>query len=189
MNKIRENQNEINQQYIHDFELDDSDENNLVKIEQFLEKDNTNASIILTYLKLKKKLKKINLKREVEQYSYFLNKDIINKTFSLYYIKKNSSIDLFFSFYNKILKFTRGMSPQNRINYVENLVVIEDRSYIDYKMINNYVSYNNNKELYIYLLVNNIKESIKNQIKNFKFNKIDEKNDLIKNSKDKLKDY
>ena len=81
------------------------------------------------------------------------------------------------------------MNLEERLKFVDNLIVIEDKAYIDFKNINNYVSYNTNKELYIYLQVDNIKESIKDQIKNFKWEEIDEKNYFIKKLRNDIKAY
>ena len=186
MNKIREEQKQINENCIQDFQLEETDEEDLLKINEYLLKDNTNDNMIITYLDLKKKKNETDFKEEVKRYSYFLNKDIVNKKYGQYYTKRYSSIELFFAFYEKILNFSNKMTVQQKIEYFENLIIVKDT--FDYKMINNYVSFDNNKELYIFLQLYNIVLCIKNQIRNFKDGAIDENNDLIRNLRKEIQD-
>ena len=189
MLKLRENQEEINKNFQNYLMTNENDEQKLEKIMEYLSKDNTNCDIILAYLDLKEKLKKADLKQDIQHYSYCVKKDIINAKYGKYYKKKYSSMELFFLFYNKIENFSEDMNIKERIDYIKNLIIIEDEAYIDYNKINNYVSYMKNKELYIYLLIDTIRTSIKDQIKNFKYGKIDDNIDLIKNLKNELQDY
>ena len=186
MNKIRETQKLINTQFTYDLEQQKNDENKLKLVKNYLLKDNTNINIILNNLELSAKLKKDNIKEEIERYSYFLNKETINEKFQNYYSKNDSALDIFFSFFQKILKFLPCTDLENRMLFVNNLIQIEDKSKIDYKEINNYVSYKNNKELYVYLLIDNIRTSIKDQIRNFKNFSRDENNDFIKKYKNEI---
>ena len=64
MNKIREEQKQINENCIQDFQLEETDEEDLLKINEYLLKDNTNDNMIITYLDLKKKkMKQISKKK------------------------------------------------------------------------------------------------------------------------------
>ena len=189
MLKIKREQEKIHLEFQNYLKKNETDEKKLEKIIEYLSKDNTNSDIILAYLYLKEKLQKPDLKQEIQHYCYCIKKDIINLKYGKYYVKKNSAIELFFLFYNNILNFSEDMNLKQRLDYVKNLIVIKDEVYIDYKKINNYVSYINNKELYFYLLIDTIRRAIKKQIKNFKCEKIKENIDLVKDLRKKLKKY
>ena len=104
-----------------------------------------------------------------------------------------NALSLFFDMYEKIISFNQIDDLNSRISYVNSILNdenLDDNYNIKPKLINNYVSYKNNGNLYIYILVLIVKKSIYNKIKNFKTDiEVDESNEIIKELMNQINEF
>ena len=177
MEKIKKNQKDIYLEFKEILKKESNEKNIFKSIEKIISKDNTNINIILKYLILKSKYDKNNFVFYLDKYSYFLPKKVLKSYFSEYNIKKISSFEMFELLYEKIEHYYKDMDINYRINFYNNLKTIP----LDKEYINNYVSYENNPELYLNILYNETINWIKEKIINFKINHKITKNKLIQN--------
>ena len=104
-----------------------------------------------------------------------------------------NALSLFFDMYEKIISFSQIDDLNSRISFVNSILNdenLDDNYNIKPKLINNYVSYKNNGNLYIYILILIVKKSIYNKIKNFKTDiEVDESNEIIKELMNQINEF
>lgn len=182
MEKIKQSQKDINLEFNEILKTEKDEKNILKGIEKLLSKDNTNPHILLKYLLLKLKCNEKDFPVFLEKYSYFLPKEILKSNFNNYNIKKKSSIEFFQILYEKIEHYSKGMDINYRIDFYLNFKTIP----LDKEFINNYVSYDNNPELYLGLLYNETIGLINSKIEDLKFNKREGKNEYIESLEEEI---
>ena len=82
--------------------------------------------------------------------------------------------------YNKIEKFSPDISINDKISFFISLTEKD----IAYDLVNGIVGYKQNPELYLIILINNIKYGIKQHISQIKDFKVDQENEIIKKLKE-----
>ena len=160
------------------------DENDLNLIKSIISRDNTAPKFVLIYLQIMRKFNKEKFLDEIEKYSYFLPKEIINKEFDKFYQKKLSSWELYKRLCDRIMDFDNSMTSKEKMNYYFNITNIETK----YDVIKGIADYINTKELTIYILIHNIQQGIKNRIKGINHYKIDENDWMIKTLQEKIEE-
>ena len=142
---------------------DYSNQENLTKVENIISRDNTEPIVVQTYLKIINKLNNANLLQNIKKYEFFLSKEWINKEFGNSYKKELSSSELFYRLFDHITTFSTDMSPQEKLNFYRGIGNIgPDLKLKD--VIKGFTDYNRNKELSIFIIVQNIKQRILNRI-------------------------
>ena len=142
---------------------DYSNKENLTKIEKIISRDNTDPIVVQTYLKIINKLNNASLLQNIKKYEFFLSKEWINKEFSNTYKKELSSSDLFYRLFNHITTFSTDMNPLEKLNFYRGIGNIgPDLKLKD--VIKGFTDYSTNKELSIFIIVQNIKKRILNRI-------------------------
>lgn len=184
MNKINEIKNQYRQICDKITKKEFLDKKDLNVIENIISKDNTEPEIVLTYLKLVQKFKSEQFLNQIEKYKYFISKEIINKGFSTNYEKKLSSSDLFTMLYKKIINYSDSMTFNEKMSFYNNLVDIDS----NYDKIKGFTDYKTNKELTIFILVQNIKKGIQKYVKEIKGYNVNKNEPKIKNHLDRLKE-
>ena len=142
---------------------DYSNQENLAKVEKMISQDNTDPIVVQTYLKIINKLNNANLIENIKKYEFFLSKEWINKEFSNTYKKELSSSDLFYRLFDHITTFSTHMNPLEKLNFYKGIENIgPDLKLKD--VIKGFTDYSTNKELSIFIIVQNIKKRILNRI-------------------------
>ena len=159
-------------------------EKDLENMEKLISKDNTQTEYVFEYLKLFSKFKNAELNRKLEQFEFFLSKDIKTKFFKNYFKGTNFSCDIFKILYGKIEKFSPEISINDKICFYLGLI---DKDF-DYDSINGIVEYSENRELYIITLINTIKYGIEDHIKNMKEPNLHQENEIIAKFKQQVED-
>jgi len=159
---------------------DYSNKENLTKIEKIISRDNTDPIVVQTYLKIINKLNNASLLQNIKKYEFFLSKEWINKEFSNTYKKELSSSDLFYRLFDHITTFSTDMNPREKLNFYRGIGNIgPDLKLKD--VIKGFTDYSTNKELSIFIIVQNIKKRI--------LNRIDEMEIKQNNNKDSISIY
>ena len=159
-------------------------EKDLENMEKLISKDNTQTEYVFEYLKLFSKFKNAELNRKLEQFEFFLSKDIKTKFFKNYFKGTNFSCDIFKILYGKIEKFSPEISINDKICFYLGLI---DKDF-DYDSINGIVVYSENRELYLITLINTIKYGIEDHIKNIKEPNLHQENEIIAKFKQQVED-
>ena len=159
-------------------------EKDLENMEKLISKDNTQTEYVFEYLKLFSKFKNAELNRKLEQFEFFLSKDIKTKFFKNYFKGTNFSCDIFKILYGKIEKFSPEISINDKICFYLGLI---DKDF-DYDSINGIVEYSENRELYLITLINTIKYGIEDHIKNIKEPNLHQENEIIAKFKQQVED-
>ena len=163
MEKINKEKQEIEQEYDKIIKSNDGPDKILSSIENLISRDNTNQIILSKYMSLLDNLNNQNFKEKLDDYTFFLSKEDMK----LYNIEKESSIQLFISLYEYLEGYNNGMDIDGNIDFFQNLKSIN----LDEILINNYVSYDNNRELFINSLYKIVILSIYENINNLIINK------------------
>ena len=156
---------------------DYSNKENLTKIEKIISRDNTDPIVVQTYLKIINKLNNASLLQNIKKYEFFLSKEWINKEFSNTYKKELSSSDLFYRLFNHITTFSTDMNPLEKLNFYRCIGNIgPDLKLKD--VIKGFTDYSTNKELSIFIIVQNIKKRILNHIDEIEIKKNNYKDNI-----------
>jgi len=190
MNKINEIKNQYRQICDIIIKKEFLDMKDLNVIEEIISKDNTEPEFVLTYLKLVQKFKKEEFLNQIEKYKYYLSKEIISKEFSKFYEKKLSSSDLFTMLWKKIINYPNLKTFNEKMSFYNDLVNIDS----SYDNIKGFVDHKKNKELTIFILVQNIKKGIFKYVKEIKNYFVKENDPNLKFKKEieiykKVEDY
>ena len=159
-------------------------EKDLENIEKLISEDNTQQEFVLEYLKLFSKFKNVELNQKLEQFKFFLSKKIKKENFGNYFKETNSSSDIFKILYEKIKKFSPEISINDKICFYLDLIEKD----FDYDSVNGIVDYNQNRELYLIILINIIKNGIEDHIKNIKELNLPQENEIIAKFKQQVED-
>ena len=148
----------------------------LITVEDIISKINTEPIIILTYLKLFKKFKKKEeYMQQIINYDFFLSKEQFQQINEK---KLSSSALLFTELYDNIAKCSGSIELNNKDFLF--LMLISKSEVLDKKFLKGFTDYESNPELSIFILVQNVKQSIIKRIKKVKSFNIDKSNKLIK---------
>jgi len=156
---------------------DYSNQENLAIVEKIISRDNTDPIVIQTYLKILNKLNNENLLQNIIKYEFFLSKEWISKEFNNTYKKELSSSDLFYRLFDHITTFSTDMNPIEKFNFYRGIGNIgPDLNLKD--VIKGFADYSTNKELSIFIIVQNIKKRILNHIDEIEIKKNNYKDNI-----------
>ena len=146
-------------------------EMDLKSIETIIAKDNTEPKFIIAYLELVRKFKNEEFINEVEKYQFFLSHQVI-QNLGKFYKKELSAFDLFIMLCNNIMNFNDSMSSMERQCFYKDLTYIDPNCC----KVKGLFDFQKNKELTMFLMLQEIKSCIKEYVKgiiNYQINEDD----------------
>ena len=167
MDKINETKRDIIKECQNILDKNDKQSiNDLNFVEKLMLKDNTEPVVIKTYLKLLQKFNNEEFLEAIKKYEHFLSKESFDNEFSKVYQKKLSSSELFSIIYKRITEYNKNDDSEKKLDFYQNLVF--NVPIYDETGIKGFTDYQRNRELTIYILVQNIIKGLMKRVNNIK---------------------
>lgn len=158
-------------------------EMDLKTIKTIIARDNTEPKFIITYLELLRKFKKEEFMKEVEKYQFFLSHQVI-QNLGKFYKKELSAFDLFIMLCNNIMNFNDSMTSMEKKCFYKDLTYIEPNCC----KVKGLFDFQKNKELTMFLMLQEIKSCIKEYVKGIINYQINEDDLIVKEYRKRIEE-